>query len=366
MALRGQQKRTFLTYERGILPEDLRLGSLYINPLEPTDGLDSTRYEYRDDIEDQADYETHIRKYTRREELDAKGFSVQFQRSKLKSADISFASFIGLGANRENATTVTLSGTSGRRVKIRRPEAFCEEVFRQDGVERWIRKHASLAYKSKHGKNRWTAPELWLVTGVQYLTGGEFHFEDNSSNKANAHAGADVGAAANLPPGVLKAQAEARRERKNGAQNEFGHEDERVWAAQFMPVKIEFGTAVDDELSTGRTSFPKTIAHFHLEDVPDLTLQGFRASQEQADGERDPPPELIARITGDVESQRVEEANGEGDDEDDSDGGIVIDDGPYVHALQNANWAMYEEGMKYLNTAERARSTAASRKIPGS
>jgi hypothetical protein len=49
MALRGQQKRTFLTYERAVLPEDLRLGSLYLNPLEPVDGLERDRFEYREE-----------------------------------------------------------------------------------------------------------------------------------------------------------------------------------------------------------------------------------------------------------------------------------------------------------------------------
>jgi hypothetical protein len=42
-----KQKRTFLPYQRGIHPEALRLGSLYINPLEPTDGFASRRFEYK-------------------------------------------------------------------------------------------------------------------------------------------------------------------------------------------------------------------------------------------------------------------------------------------------------------------------------
>ena len=44
-----QQKRSFLPYERGINPEDLRLGSLYLNPLDPDDGLESKRFEYQEE-----------------------------------------------------------------------------------------------------------------------------------------------------------------------------------------------------------------------------------------------------------------------------------------------------------------------------
>ena len=47
MALGGRQKRTFLPYETAVLPEDLRLGSLYLNPLEPVNGLARDRFEYR-------------------------------------------------------------------------------------------------------------------------------------------------------------------------------------------------------------------------------------------------------------------------------------------------------------------------------
>jgi hypothetical protein len=40
----AQQKRTFLVYSRGLLPADLRLGSLYLDPANPLDG-EHRRYE---------------------------------------------------------------------------------------------------------------------------------------------------------------------------------------------------------------------------------------------------------------------------------------------------------------------------------
>ena len=32
------QKRTYLVYSRGLMPEDLKLGSLYLDPANPVDG----------------------------------------------------------------------------------------------------------------------------------------------------------------------------------------------------------------------------------------------------------------------------------------------------------------------------------------
>jgi hypothetical protein len=297
----------------------------------------------------QSDYEAHISKFTRREEVDGKGFSVQFQRSHMRSAGLDFSSFLGLGSKRENSVTVTLTGTSGRRVRIRRPEAFLEEVLKQDGVDQWIRAHATLKHKSKYGNHAWTAPELWLVTGVQYLTGGEYHFEDNATNELSAHGGADVGAAAGGPAGVAKLQAEVRHEKQNGAQNGFGHEDERVWAAQFMTVKIDIGAqAADPTLSSERSWVPKTIKTIYLEDVKDLEFQGVRASREQADQET---PELVARITA-GEGERDEGVSDREGSASEGEDDLVVDDGPYVHALQNANWEMYNKYKNYL--AQRA------------
>lgn len=34
----SEQKRTYLVYSRGLLPEDLKLGSLYLDPANPLDG----------------------------------------------------------------------------------------------------------------------------------------------------------------------------------------------------------------------------------------------------------------------------------------------------------------------------------------
>ncbi|KAL5444399.1 hypothetical protein PMIN06_008410 [Paraphaeosphaeria minitans] len=355
MALGGQQKRRFLPYETPVLPEDLRLGSLYLNPLEPVDGLARDRFEYREDLVEQSEYDTHISNFTRREVV-VKGYAHQFQRSHMSSAGLSFTSFLGLGSKRENSVQITLTGTSGRRVRIRNPEAFLEEVIKQPGLDEWLRMHATAKYKSRYSASTWTAPELWLVTGLQYVSGGQYHFEDNATKELSAHGGVDLGAAAGGPAGVARIQAEARHKGANGAQNGAVQEDECVWAAQFMPVKIEFGPQAPDTKLSGRGWFPKTIKTIYLEDIKDLEFQGVRASDNPVSEET---PELVARIAtaqGDRDLGVSEEEDSEGEEVEE----FVIDDGTYVQSLQNANFEMHNKYTTYLTkrAGQRIRHTA--------
>lgn len=120
MTLEGLQKRTFLPYLRGIYPEDLRLGSLYINPLEPTDGLSSLRWEFMGDEDDQDIYEQAIRKWTRRRPEIDRPFAIEFEASKARSLGFNFTEFLGLNGMRSKESLVKIQGQSGRRVRIKK------------------------------------------------------------------------------------------------------------------------------------------------------------------------------------------------------------------------------------------------------
>lgn len=120
MALEGLQKRTFLPYLRGVYPEDLRLGSLYINPLEPTDGLASLRWEFMGDEDDQDIYEKAISKWTRRRPEIDRPFAIEFEASKARSLGFNFTDFLGLNGTKSKESLVKIQGQSGRRVKIKK------------------------------------------------------------------------------------------------------------------------------------------------------------------------------------------------------------------------------------------------------
>ena len=113
------RKRTFLPYMRGIIPEALRLGSLYLNPLEPDEGLASQRFEYMQDEQDQDTYEEVVKKWTwKRPEIN-RPFSMHFEHLTSASMGLSFADFLNLGGQPSKAEFCVVEGESGRCVKIR-------------------------------------------------------------------------------------------------------------------------------------------------------------------------------------------------------------------------------------------------------
>ncbi|KAJ4990032.1 hypothetical protein SVAN01_04495 [Stagonosporopsis vannaccii] len=344
MALEGLQKRTFLPYLRGVYPEDLRLGSLYINPLEPTDGLSSLRWEFMRDEEDQDVYEQAVSKWTRkRPEID-QPFAIEFEASKARSLGFNFTEFLGFNSTKTKDSMVKIQGQSGRRIKIKTPEAFLEEVMEQPGVQEWIREHASIEHKSKYGRHIWKAPKIWMVTAVQHVTGGDIQASGSSSTNLNAALGVDSSPAAHLPPNTIPLKATAGVKSSTAATTNFGHADERIWAAQFMPVTIVYGPDEDRELSARDHAFlPKTIASFRLEDVPDLEMKGIREMGERCHG---PVPRLIGRVT--VHGGGCGVAEDDDDEEDD----FVIDDTPYVDNKKETNWEQYDKYKRWLQEVE--------------
>ncbi|KAJ4347612.1 hypothetical protein N0V95_005258 [Ascochyta clinopodiicola] len=349
MALDGIQKRTFLPYLRGVPPEDLRLGSLYMNPLEPNDGLSSLRWEFMRDEEDQDIYDKAVSKWTRkRPEID-QPFSIKFEASKARSLGFSFTDFVNFKGEKNKESLVEIQGLSGRRIKIKEPEEFLKEVLKAPGVQSWICKHASLAHKGSYGRHQWNAPKIWMVTAIQHVTGGTIHSQGSTSRSIGGALGGDASLAAHAPPGTLKAKLEANHQNSTGATTDFGHEDERIWAAQFMPVSIAFGPEEDALLAPEHGSpLPKSIATFRLQDVPDLGGKGFRqSSRDRGDRFCGVVPKLIARVTvNNPDSGCV------GDDADGEDG-LVIDDALYVANDRETDWEQYEKYQDWVRVVER-------------
>jgi len=364
-----QQKRSFLPYTRGINPEDLRLGSLYLNPLDPDDGLESKRFEYQEEqVEpstmseriianhenslEQEEYEEHVSKWIRREQKDERGCSLDFELSKDTSLALKFSDLMKAEGNANSTVTATLEGKSGRRLKIKKPEKFLrDEVMAQEGVQEWIRTQASISFKGHFGMHKFKAPEIWMVTGIQLITGGDVHVGSSRSVSGTVGASADVGPAFGAPPGLASIGAEASHGHNSEANNAYGYDDERVWAAQFMEVKIEYGSAEDKTLKTKDNSLvPATITTFQLEDIADLRARGIRASpnlRAQANGQTYvKPPKPVARVV--VSGEDEEESDSEDDE-------IQLGDQPYIKMLKNTDWEMYNECSQYLADARTRR-----------
>jgi len=347
-----QQKRSFLPYSRGINPENLRLGGLYLNPLDPDDGLESKRFEYREDL-DQTKYEEHIKTWIQKEQKDERGCSLDFQLTRDTSLALIFSDLVKAEAGANSTVGATLEGLSGRRLKINKPEKFLrDEVIKQSGVQEWIRTQASISFKGRFGTHKFKAPDIWMVTGIQFITGGTVQVGSSRSVNGTIGASGDVGVAFGAPPGLAKVGAEVSHSHSSEANQDYGYDDERVWAAQFMPVKIEYGTEVDKTLKTIENKpAPATISSFHLEDIADLKSRGIRATQKQrADATGQAfvkPPKLVGRVVVDSVDDKDY-----GDDASEDSDDIQLNDQPYVDALKGTDWDMYDECSKYLRNAE--------------
>jgi hypothetical protein len=339
----NRQYRTFLPYLRGLDPEALRIGSLYLNPLNPDDGLEDKRFEFLQGIE-QEDYEQELKRYSWKEQSDSLGVSLEFAISKETAAGFHFSEWLHLDSESSTRVTAVLEGKKGRRLKLRYPQKFLkEQVMAQKGCDEWIRTQASISYKGRFGYNKWKAPEIWMCTGLQMVTGGDVYAAGAREKKFEAGVGADPSLAAGLPPGTLKVKAEAGQHSEQEASTGYGYEDERVWAAQFMEIEFEYGDDNDpalQKIQRSKDMLPKTIADFRLKDIADLQDKGIRGLKTQK--ESVPAPKRRARIVVEEEAEIPEE-----------DGEIVMDEIPYVEALKDVSWANYNEASRYLDDESR-------------
>jgi len=255
-------------------------------------------------------------------------------------------------ASANSTVAATLEGKSGRRLKIKKPEKFLrDEVITQDGAQEWIRTQASISFKAHFGLPRFKAPEIWMVTGVQLITGGNVQVGSSRSISSTIGAAGDPGVAFGTPPGTTAIRAEVSHGNDSEANTGYSHKDERVWAAQFMEVKIDYGAEEDKALKTKENKpMPAAISNFNLEDIADLKARGIRATQQQrADANGQPyvkPPELVGRIVVDGVDDEDENEDDASTDSDD----IQLSEDSYLEglSLKDDDWEMYNECSKYL------------------
>lgn len=295
----------------------------------------------------QNQYEQRIEPWTWEEQKDG-DLSLDFQLSNDSSMAIKFSDFVKAEASANSTVAAVLEGKSGRRLKLKKPVKFLrDEVIAQEGAQEWIRTQASISFKAKFGRPKFKAPEIWMVTGVQLVTEGNVKVGSSKSISTTVGGSGDPGAAFGAPPGTTAIGAEVSHGRESEANTGYSHKDERVWAAQFMEIKIDFGTEADKDLKSKENKpLPAAISTFKLEDIADLKARGIRATQQQrADANGQPfqkSPELVGRIV-------IGNANDEDDDSSDS-GDIQIGEDSYVGGLDldDADWEMYDECSNYL------------------
>lgn len=179
---------------------------------------------------DQEEYEKDIKRYSWKEQSDDRGVSLEFAISKETAAGFHFSEWLHLEGDTSGRVAAVLEGQKGRRLKLRYPQRFLKEkVITQEGCDEWIRTQASISHKGKFGLHKWKAPEVWMVTGLQLVSGGDVYAAGSKDKRFEGGVGADPSVAAGLPPGTLKVKAEASHSSGQEANTGYGYEDERVW-----------------------------------------------------------------------------------------------------------------------------------------
>ena len=150
-------------------------------------------------------------------------------------------------AGRGSSEEVSVSGKAGRRLRIKRPETFLNEVLLASSSARsWLASRLSVSramyYRSQAGLSK--LPHVWMVTGVQYIT------DAYVTNGRTRHQTAS--ASVNVPmPEPLSAMATVigvqegvsggfEVDNTSGTTMSYHHKDERVWAAQFSQLSLKF------------------------------------------------------------------------------------------------------------------------------
>lgn len=114
------QIHSFLPYERGLSPQDIRIGSLFLNIFNIEESKERERFEYRQDLKTQAEYEKAIEPWSTDPQVDARGYGINFELSKETSMTVKFSEWIKAEGGADGKVTATLEGDSGRRLRIKR------------------------------------------------------------------------------------------------------------------------------------------------------------------------------------------------------------------------------------------------------
>ncbi|KAI1284650.1 hypothetical protein F5Y07DRAFT_11033 [Xylaria sp. FL0933] len=319
----SNQKNTYLPYTRGILPDELRLGSLYLDPYNPNLGLEKLRFEYKEKILSYEKYWESIKAWTGEPEVDdIEPYILKFQATTEWASQAKVIDAANLGADKTKTRDVSIVGTQARRYQIK----------------------------------KWKAPSIWLVTGVHLISDGRVHSGWNVGINMQGSISADPGApTGGTPTGRSAADVQGSLKKNIQMENLYGQSGERVWCAQFMELAVDFTNGPQRNESQGWFTrlFPKKeIEVLQLRQVEDLGVSGVRrratlkASPSSSVDWNNHQAMIIGLQTTGENSD--EGADGTFTDNDEPLDKMVVADLPYNQGLSKQDWETFEEYLAYF------------------
>ncbi|PYH79252.1 hypothetical protein BO82DRAFT_137105 [Aspergillus uvarum CBS 121591] len=157
--------RLFLVYSKGLRPENLRLGSLCLDPASP---VGDSRKTCRCAIKD-AELSPWIS--SSGDEINC---TLNLSASREWLAGANSLDIITQGTGEDSNIEVRLEGQQSRRVTIQRPELFLEQVILPSAeAKRWLATQLTVSrtmhYLSRAILGTARQPQIWLLTGLQYI-----------------------------------------------------------------------------------------------------------------------------------------------------------------------------------------------------
>jgi hypothetical protein len=184
----------------------------------------------------------------------------------------------GAGGSQE----VVVFGKNGRRQRIKKPEKFLQDVILTSKEARsWLADQLSVSqtmyYLSQAGLRK--PSRLWMLTGIQYITdavvtSGQIQHKTTSAS-ANVPAPEPISAAVMMLGGQEGVSGGFNLDEASGTRTAYAHQEERVWAAQFKELKVQFTSAPASSIE-----LPNKIP---LRDVVDIKSGAIRAGSQSID-----------------------------------------------------------------------------------
>ncbi|KAI0422053.1 hypothetical protein F5X98DRAFT_388250 [Xylaria grammica] len=361
----SNQKNTYLPYTRGILPDELRLGSLYLDPHNPNLGLEKLRFEYKEKILSGEKYWESIKAWTGEPEVDdIEPYILRFQATTEWASQAKIIDAANIGADKAKTRDVSIVGTRAQRYQIKKPEQFLrQQVLTQHEVKKWIADRLSISFYARWRHHRktgepWKAPSIWLVTGVHLISDGRVHSGWNLEKNMEGNMSADLGT---LISGVPISTGDVQGSMKKSIQMEnlYGQSGERVWCAQFMEIAVDFtnGPQRNDSQGWFTRVFPKKeIEVLQLRQVEDLGVGGVRRKGSMKEPASSPIDwkQHQAKIIGlqatgeDTDEAATTNDGTERPDNDEPLSKMAVTDLPYNQGLSGRDWETFEDYLAYL------------------
>lgn len=146
------------------------------------------------------------------------------------------------------------------------PEAFLNNVIlTSEAARSWLASKLTLLHRMPLlARIRQTVskpPSIWMVTGLQYIE------QATVSSAANATRSVEGNILVTVPDPTLVAvmadipavQSGISSSLNESAGSNYGHQNERVWAAQFRPLKVMYRLAGEEAMGQSSSTSPTWI-----------------------------------------------------------------------------------------------------------